>query len=98
MRVTSSRDRPGRTTKSNVTGTTCSPTTSSGSPWASAPSVALTPPSTEFSIGTIAASTSPARTASSAASTLATGTSSAWSPPPVACRSACSVNVPSGPR
>jgi hypothetical protein len=68
MRVTSSRDRPGRTTKSNVTGTTCSPTTSSGSPWASAPSVALTPPSTEFSIGTIAASTSPARTASSAAS------------------------------
>ena len=78
-------------------GTSTSPTTTSGSPLASASSVALTPPSTEFSIGTMAASTSPARRAASAASTDPIGTCSAPSAGPHD-RSAISVNVPCGPR
>ena len=53
----------------------------SGSPVASASRVAVTPPSTEFSIGTMTASRSPARTAASAASTVATGVAVAVSTP-----------------
>ena len=59
--------------------------------------MAPTPPSTEFSIGTIAAVISLSRTAASAASTLGYGSRS-----PVCaartCSSAASVNVPAGPR
>ena len=48
---------------------TSSPVTTSGSPLARASSVAETPPSTEFSMGTIAPSLAPARRAARAAST-----------------------------
>ena len=71
--------------------------TTSGSPLASASSVALTPPSTEFSMGTIAASMSPARRAPRAASTEPKGRCSR----PRAASQASSaiwVKVPSGPR
>ena len=54
---------PGRAHSTKVIGTSTSPMTTSGSPVASESRVAETPPSTEFSIGTIAASMSPARRA-----------------------------------
>ena len=78
-------------------GTSTSPTTTSGSPLASASRVAETPPSTEFSIGTIAASMSPARRAVRAASTEPKVRRS----PSLAGRQASraiEVKVPSGPR
>lgn len=55
------------------------------------------PPSTEFSIGTNAASASPLRTASSAAGTDTIGTSSRVAASG-SVRRATSVKVPSGPR
>ena len=66
-------------------------------PVAMASSVAVTPPSTEFSMGTMAASAEPSRTLSSAVLTLDDGmrTASAASG---TCISAASVKVPSGPR
>ena len=48
----------------------------SGCPYARLSSVAETPPSTEFSIGTRAAATSPSRTAWSACATVAYGVGS----------------------
>ena len=65
--VAERRARPA--SSANRTGSTTSRTTCSGSPCASSSSVVATDPSTEFSIGTIAPSASPARTASSAAGT-----------------------------
>ena len=64
---------------------------------ASASWVALTPPSTEFSIAIMAATLRPATTSSSASPTLLTerqvlpAASGTWA-------SAASVNVPAGPR
>ncbi len=78
-------------------GTRTSRRITSGSPVASASRVAVTPPSTEFSIGTITASSSPARTAASAASTVATGVAVAVSTPGTWAK-AISVNVPRGPK
>ena len=62
-----------------------------------ASSVALTPPSTEFSIGTIAASRRPARSASRAPTTESHGTCSASAAGVQASR-AIWQNVPAGPR
>lgn len=88
---------PGRAHRTKVIGTSTSPMTTSGSPVARESRVAETPPSTEFSIGTIAASMSPARSAESAASTEPNGR---WSRPSAASQasSAIWVNVPRGPR
>jgi hypothetical protein len=88
---------PGRTSTSNRTATTASRTITSGGSGSSPSSTAGTAPSTEFSIGTQPASTWPARTAASTAGLPTHGTNSA----PDASgsdRSACSVNVPRGPR
>ncbi len=74
-------------------GTRASRRITSGSPVASASRVAVTPPSTEFSIGTMAASSSPARTAASAASTVGSGVAVAVSTPGT-WASAISVKVP----
>ena len=66
-------------------------------PVASSSRVALTAPSTEFSIGTIARSAAPSRTASTVACTVG----HAMAPPRAAgsnAARAASVNVPSGPR
>ena len=52
------------------------------SPCASASSVALTEPSSEFSIGTSARSTRPSRTAATASWTVGSGTGSRSAPPP----------------
>jgi hypothetical protein len=71
--------------------------TTRGSPVASASRVAETPPSTEFSMGTMAASISVARRASSAASTLPNGTCSLCLAPSHASSAIC-VKVPRGPR
>ena len=57
----------------NWTGNVTSRVITSGSPWVRLSSVALTPPSTEFSIGTRTAVTSPSRTASRASPTVAYG-------------------------
>ncbi|GED07387.1 hypothetical protein AUR04nite_29190 [Glutamicibacter uratoxydans] len=59
--------------------------------------VAETPPSTEFSMGTTAASTSPSRTMDKATFTFAAGMRSA-SAAPSTCSNAASVKVPEGPR
>ena len=80
-----------------MTGTSASRTMTSGSPVARASSVADTPPSTLFSMGTIAASAAPECTACSARSTLAQGSPSAAGQSGTCC-SAASVNVPAGPR
>ena len=69
----------------------------SSCPLAMASRVAVTPPSTEFSMGTMAASAEPSRTMSSAALTLEAGTRVACAAPGT-CISAASVKVPSGPR
>jgi hypothetical protein len=78
-------------------GTSASRTMRSSLPVATASSVAVTPPSTEFSMGTMAASTSPARTAARATGTEDTGRRSA-SRAPSTLSSAASVKVPAGPR
>jgi hypothetical protein len=94
---TASRVVPGAAASTKVMGTSTSPTTTSGSPLARASSVAETPPSTEFSIGTMAASMAPERRAVSAASTDPNVTRSPCADGPHASR-AIDVNVPSGPR
>ena len=78
-------------------GTSASRMIRSSWPDAMASSVAVTPPSTEFSMGTMAASADPSRTLSSAVLTLEEGMRTAWTAPGT-CISAASVNVPSGPR
>ena len=65
---------------------------------ASASSVALTAPSSEFSIGTSARSTPPPWTAMTVSWIVGNGTSSPPRSPAVAARSASSLNVPAGPR
>ena len=68
-----------------------------GASQASASSVAVTPPSSEFSTGTRARSTVPRSTAITASWMEPKGTSSA-SRAAVARRAASSLNVPGGPR
>ena len=97
IRRTSPGWTPGRAARTNVIATSSSLTIRSGSPTATASRVALTPPSTEFSIGTMAASTAPDRTSASAAPTVATGRRRASAAPGTWSRAA-SVKVPSGPR
>ena len=88
---------PGLTSRANSTGTITSALMTSGVPLASSSSVALTPPSTELSIGTTARSAAPVLTASSAAAIVGYGTGSNS---PVLCSAltACSQKVPRGPR
>ena len=74
---TAARVVPGRASSANETGSATSRVTMSGSPVASSSRVAVTAPSTEFSIGTIAAVTSPRRTPSSADGTVGYGCRSA---------------------
>jgi hypothetical protein len=88
---------PAGTSSENVTGSRISRTICSGAPVASSSRVVATDPSTEFSIGTTAASASSARTASIAAGTVRCGNVSAPSASGTV-RSAASANVPSGPR
>ena len=64
---------------------------------ASVSSVALTEPSSEFSIGTNARSTAPSWTAMIASCSVGSGTQ-LWSPRPATAIRASSLNVPSGPR
>jgi hypothetical protein len=78
-------------------GTSTSRRSTSARPVASVSRVAVTPPSTEFSIGTTAKSARSARTVSSAETTSICGRYCASSGP-ATCRSAASVNVPAGPR
>jgi hypothetical protein len=93
---TSASPVPGRTSTLNRMGSTASATATSGSPSVSASMVAGTAPSTEFSTGTQAASTRPARTAARVANTVVSGISS--SSAVASERVACSVNVPCGPK
>jgi hypothetical protein len=96
-RRTTCRPVPGAAIRANEIGSSTSRVTISGSPLASSSSVAATGPSTELSIGTMAPSASPRRTASSAAATVCCGWRSAFAAAGIE-RSADSVNVPSGPR
>ena len=80
-----------------ATGSRSSAQMTMSGPVASSSRVALTAPSTEFSIGTIARSASPLRTASSVAWMVAHGSAPARAAGSKAARAA-SVNVPSGPR
>jgi hypothetical protein len=88
---------PARAPSTNWTGSTTSRVMTSGSPSASSSRVTPTWPPIEFSSGTSAASASPPRTASSASGTLCAGVRVPCSAAGMV-RSACSVNVPSGPR
>ena len=88
---------PGRATSTKLIGTRASRRIRSSWPVAIASRVAVTPPSTEFSIGTIAASAEPSRTLSSAVLTFEDGMRMA-SAAPGTCINAASVKVPSGPR
>ncbi len=102
-RRTSASAVPGAAARTKVTGTRCSATMTSGGVLPlRASRVALTPPSSEFSMGTTAASTSPERTASKHRPTVASGTRSAAAPAsPREARTparAVSVKVPAGPR
>ena len=88
---------PGLATSTKLIGTSASRRIRSSWPVAMASRVAVTPPSTEFSIGTMAASAEPSRTMSRAVFTFDDGIRMA----PAAsgtCISAASVKVPSGPR
>jgi hypothetical protein len=86
-----------RPTSTKLIGTRISRRICSASPLAMSSRVALTPPSTEFSIGTTAKCAEPSRTWASAVITEPTGSHWAVSVPGT-WRSAASVNVPSGPR
>jgi hypothetical protein len=88
---------PDRAASTNSTGITTSRVITSGSPVASSSRVSAITPPIEFSIGTSAASASPARTASSASATLRAGSRAPRSAAGMV-RSACSAKVPSGPR
>ncbi len=98
-RCTSASAVPGLAARTNLTETCSSATiTSTGSEAASASSVAFTPPSSEFSIGTTAAVTSPERTASKQRPTVGSGTRSTCPAPLSTWSRAASVKVPTGPR
>ena len=84
-------------TSTNLIGTRTSRIMRIPSEAAIASRVALTPPSTEFSMGTMAAFTSPLRRRSSALGTLVAGMRSAPTAPGTESR-ADSVKVPEGPR
>ncbi len=96
MRRMSSARVPGRTASWKTTCTCISATMTRGSPCERESSVALTPPSMEFSIGTTARSASPRRTAASAWGALVMGRRTA--PAGATWWTACSVKVPKGPR
>ena len=85
---------PGRPNRVNSTGRMTSRTIISRRPFDRLSRVTLTPPSTEFSIGTRAPSTAPLRTASSAWPTVANGIASAS----LKVCSAWWVKVPAGPK
>ena len=88
---------PGRATRTKLIGHQGLPEDPSSWPVAMASRVAVTPPSTEFSIGTMAASAEPSRTLSSAVFTFEDGMRMA-SAASGTCIRAASVKVPSGPR
>ena len=88
---------PGLATRTKLMGTRASRRILSSWPVAMASRVAVTPPSTEFSIGTMAASAEPSRTLSSAVFTFEDGMRMA-SAASGTCIRAASVKVPSGPR
>ena len=96
IRRISSGRVPGRTASWKTTCTCISATMTRGSPCERESNVALTPPSMEFSIGTTARSASPRRTAASACGALVIGMRIA--PAGATWWTACSVNVPNGPR
>ena len=96
MRRISSGRMPGKTASWKTTCTCISATMTRGSPCERESNVALTPPSMEFSIGTTARSASPRRTAASACGALVIGMRIA--PAGATWWTACSVNVPKGPR
>ena len=96
-RRTSSIATPGRPTSTKLMGTCTSARICSVSPRAISSTVAETPPSTEFSMGTTARSTSPLRSAATALSTEPADTNSA-SAGSATLRRAASVKVPAGPR
>ncbi len=85
------------TSRANSTGTITSALMTSGGPVTNSSRVALTPPSTELSIGTTARCAVPECTASSVAAIDAHATASR-SPPGCSAATACSQNVPRGPR
>ena len=92
---------PGGAARTKRTGTTASATICRFPDRVSASRVAGTPPSTEFSMGTTAASTSPLRTASNISFWLRMGTRSTVSRRSCSVRrsmSAASVKVAAGPR
>ena len=97
VRICSSESMFSRTASTKVIGTSASATICSASPLAMASRVVETPPSTEFSMGTIAASAEPERTLSKAALTFAAGMRSEVRASGT-CSSAASVKVPAGPR
>ena len=88
---------PGRAIRAKRTGSATSSTMTRRLPFASSSRVTDTEPSTEFSIGMRAQSTSSARTASIAACTDIAGTCSASAQADID-SSAASQNVPRGPR
>jgi hypothetical protein len=88
---------PGRASRAKATGSSISARMIRSDPVASSSRVAVTAPSTEFSMGTMARSATPARTVSSVAWMVTHGMAST-SCPLVKASSAASVNVPSGPR
>jgi len=94
---TSAAAVPSRTRIEKLTASSVSATICNRAPVANASSVGGTVPSTEFSTGTQAASTSPSRTSCNVAGGVAAGTksvdagSTSW-------RHAASVNVPAGPK
>jgi hypothetical protein len=97
MTLTSARTVPLLATSTKFTGTRYSPMIRRFWIVARASCVALTPPSTEFSIAIIAAMLRPLTTSSSASPTLLTERQVL--PAAVGtCASAASVNVPAGPR
>jgi len=78
-RRTSASSVPARPYNPNCTLSSTSPVITKGLPDARLSSVAETPPSTEFSIGTSPARTVPSRTASSVAATEGNGVASSSS-------------------
>ena len=95
--VTSPSSVPGRVSSANATGSGTSALITRSRPVASSSRVAVTAPSTEFSMGTMPRSADPLRTAASVAWMVTQGI--AWPAAPGSkASSAASVKVPSGPR
>ena len=88
---------PGRVSSANAIGSGCSAQMTRSGPVASSSRVAVTAPSTEFSMGTMPRSAAPLRTASRVAWMLTHGIACSAAAASKA-SSAASVKVPSGPR